>query len=405
MPIRRLGRACAVSALLFCPAPGASADPPREVRALWIMRWSLSTPQSIRQIVAQARKNRFNTLFVQVRGRGDAWNRSELEPRAEALADAPADYDPLALVVEEAHRAGMKVHAWMNTFLVWTGPRPPKSPRHVLNSRPDWIARDHRNRFSTANTQQCEGAFLQPSHPEVQEHLHRVFTDVARRYDVDGIHFDYVRYPNADYDMSDGALARFRAWLEPRLTASQRAAITRDGSRVAAVRVCRAQWEQWRRDQITGLVRRIADTVHREKPWVQVSAAVFANAEDAVTQRGQEWRRWLAEGIVDAVCPMAYSRDTGTVERQIRDAVAVAGDRHVYAGIGAWRLAPEDTVRKIDRARRAGARGVALFSYDNVTRNGRQSAYLDRVSRGAFPSRAAPPDMRWRSRRPEDREP
>jgi uncharacterized lipoprotein YddW (UPF0748 family) len=372
---------------------------PEEMRGMWVMRFSLASPQSIRNIVAEAARHNFNTLFVQVRGRGDAWYRSDLEPRAEALANQPKDFDPLALMIAEAHRRGLKVHAWINTYLTWTGSRPPKSPLHIVNAHPDWIARDKANRFQMNASASVEGVYVQPANPEVQEHLFRVFTDIARRYDVDGIHFDFVRYPDADYDFSDATLARFQAFMEPVMTESGRAAVRADKSRLACVHTFPKEWAAWRREQISMLVRRIADAVHRMKPWMQVSAAVFANAEDAFNDKGQDWQRWLAENCLDAVCPMAYSQDTDTVVRQIAQAVAMAGEKHVYAGLGAWRMTAAETASKIARVRALGVRGITLFSYDEMTDEGRKTQYLDYLSRSIFPSRAGVPGMRWRAPR------
>lgn len=375
-------------------------DAPAEVRGLWVVRHSLTSPQAVRNIVACAKQNNFNTLFVQVRGRGDAWYRSDLEPRAEALAKQPASFDPLALIIREAHREDIRVHAWINTYLTWTGAKPPKSPRHIVNAHPDWIARDRQNRYTMQATSRTEGVYVQPSHPEVQQHLFRVFTDIARRYDVDGIHFDYVRYANRDYDFSDGALARFRAYMEPRLSDIGRAAVKADGSRFAYVHTFPTEWAEWRRAQVTGLVKRISEAVHRMKPWVQVSAAVFSDPDDAFTARGQDWQNWLAQGYLDAVCPMAYSRDTELVAQHIRKAVEAANGKHVYAGIGSWRLSADDTAQKIARVRALGVQGVTLFSYDGMTENGTKTEYLDYLRRSSFPSRAGVPRMRWRGERP-----
>lgn len=377
-----------------------SSSQPEEMRGMWVMRFSLTSPEAVRNIVAAAKRHNLNTLFVQVRGRGDAWYHSELEPRAEALAHAPADFDPLKLIIEEAHREGIHVHAWLNTYLTWTGSHRPRSPRHIVNAHPDWIARDKNNRYTPLASEQVEGIYVQPSHPAVQEHLYRVFTDVATRYDVDGIHFDYVRYPNLDYDFSDAALARFRAYMEPRLSDVGRAAVKKDGSRLAYVHMFPKEWAEWRRAQVSGLVKRIAESVQKVKPWVQVTAAVFADPEDAFKDKGQDWRRWLAEEYVDAVCPMAYNKNTEVVVAQIRKAVEAAAGRHIYAGIGSWRLSARDTAEKIARVRALGAEGVVLFSYDGMTENGRSTQYLDYLTRSTFPSRAGVPRMRWRPERP-----
>src|SRR5262249_668587 len=155
-------------------------------------------------------------------------------------------FDPFELMISEAHRRGIKVHAWLNTYLVWTGSKKPKYPEHIVNSHPDWIAHDKDGRNTMQNTPTVEGLYLQPSNPAVQDHLVRVFTDVAKRYDVDGIHFDFVRYPRTDYDFSQSTLGRFKAFMEPQLSDSGRAAIRRDGSRLAYIHMFPKEWADWR---------------------------------------------------------------------------------------------------------------------------------------------------------------
>src|ERR1041384_1437985 len=87
----------------------------QEVRALWVVRTTLTSPEKIKQLVSAAADNGFNTLIVQIRGRGDAYYKSKVEPRSIDLKDQPASFDPLAVTLEEAHKRGLKVHGWLNT--------------------------------------------------------------------------------------------------------------------------------------------------------------------------------------------------------------------------------------------------------------------------------------------------
>lgn len=369
------------------------------MRGLWVARWSLSSPAAIRNLVASAKRSHFNTLFVQVRGRGDAWYDSELEPRAESLGGKRSSFDPLETIVREAHAADLNVHAWINTYLVWSSEKRPKSPQHLLNAHPDWIARDRNGKYLLRPTEQVEGAFLQPSNPKVKDHLFKVFTDIASRYDVDGIHFDFVRYSCSEYDFAPSTLARFKSYMDERIDEEGRAALRKDGTKLRYVHIFPKEWAEWRRAQISELVGRISEAVHAEKPWQVVSAAVFANASDALTHRGQDWPAWLRNGYLDAVCPMAYSRDTATVVKQICYAKEVANGRHVYAGIGSWRLPSGDTAKKVAAVRALGVEGVAIFSYDGITRDGQSLTYLNKLRTTTFASRAASPSMTWRPRR------
>lgn len=385
-------------------APAQSpALPLSEMRGLWVVRDNLTSPGSIRRVVEMATAHRFNALFVQVRGRGDAFYASSLEPRAEALADTPVDFDPLAETLRQAHAAGLQVHAWMNTCYVWGAGRKPYAAAHVVNQHPDWLARDARNGFILQQGRECEGAFLTPANLAARKHIHDVFLDVARRYDIDGLHFDYVRYACVDYDYSDAALAHFQAEMQPRLSFERfrTLAVRRQTDRLAYPHAFPNPWQEFRRRQMTEMVGAIAQDAKALKPSLIISAAVFADSKDARETRGQDWKLWLQRGYLDAVVPMAYGASTPKVAAQIADAVACAraSGRFAYAGLGAWHIPAASTVAKIGSARSLGAQGFVLFSYGGITKDGTSAAYLEKV-RGCCPRAAVVPTMPWLAPRP-----
>lgn len=376
--------------------PQASSARTGEVRAMWVVRDTMTSPARIRNAVALAKKYGFNTLFVQVRGRGDAFYDSRFEPRSEELAGAPTTFDPLAVAVAEGHRAGLQVHAWMNTFFVWHKKRRPYSSRHVVNRHPEWLVADRQGRTRLTERGDCEGAFLDPAVPEVREHTKNVFLDVATRYAVDGIHFDYVRFPCDDYSFSPYDLSHFREWLLPRVAPAQAAYADakRATNRLAWYYCFPAEWKTWRQSLVTETVQTISEEAHRLRPEIIVSAAVFPNYNVAFQDKGQAWRDWLKNGILDAACPMSYNRSTALVASQIRDAVRAAGGRPIIAGVGAWQVSADSSVAKVRAYRAIGAAGVNFFSYDGMTRGGRAEAYLAEVSRALFGERVAAPDWK-----------
>ena len=393
-----------------------AAAPAGEVRALWVVRNTLTSPEKIHRMVESAATAGFNTLIVQVRGRGDAYYRSRWEPRAIELKDQPRDFDPLALTIAEAHRRGLKVHAWLNTSLLANLDALPNDSKHVYNLHPEWLAvpravatelysvspRDalYRQRiveWSRANRGELEGVYTGPANPKVRGHIYRIWMDIIQKYPVDGMHFDYVRFASPDFDYSRTSLKAFRKWLEPQLSASERDALkkTLKVNPLAATDKYQEKFGDFQREQVTTLVERIYHAVKRRRPDVIVSAAVFANDENAFTRRFQDWRRWLRMGIVDVACPMAYTPDTVIFRKQIEVATSTAhaAGRRVWAGIGAYRIPAESTVEKINTARTIGADGIILFSYDFTTTPSTlnpQGDYLERVRHAAFTSPPAP---------------
>lgn len=380
----------------------------KEIRALWVVRTTLTSPESIRTMVTAARDHGFNTLIVQVRGRGDAYYTSRWEPRAEALKDQPAGVDPLALTIAEARKAGLSVHAWLNTFLLANLQELPTHPQHVYNAHPDWLMvprpvaaalapmepanpayRTRIVEWSKGDLTELEGVYASPAHPAVQEHLYNVWMDLVEKYDLDGVHFDYVRFPNAHFDYGRIALDRFRTELEKDLSEGERRAFGQllANDPLLLTTVYAARWDQFRRDQVTALVERIVTGVRQRKPKVLVSAAVFADDQDAYLRRFQDWKLWAERGLLDVLCPMAYTVESDVFKRQIATARGFSFGRQVWAGIGAYRQPVSGTLEKIETARRIGADGIVLFSYDSLSRPSEINPagdYLARVRDGAF---------------------
>ncbi|MEK7241106.1 MAG: family 10 glycosylhydrolase [Gemmatimonadota bacterium] len=382
------------------------ATPP-EVRALWVVRNTLEHPDSIKAMVARAHANGFNTLIVQVRGRGDAYYNARWEPRAVSIAKGKK-FDPLAVTIKEAHRRGIAVHAWLNTHFLANMDTPPTDPAHMYNLRPDLIAvpyklarelyavdpRDPMFRakileYSRRARDHVEGVYMSAAAPETKEHVYSMWMDVLEHYDVDGINFDYVRYPAPDYEYSRHSLDRFRLWLVPQLADSVRARFaTLEADPLVYADSFPARYDDWRRMQVTELVERIYYGVKKRNPNVVVSADVFGNARDAYEKRFQDWPGWLRRGFLDVAALMSYSTSTDIFREQIRVAVEAGGGNRVWAGIGAYRQVADSTVAKITAARALGARGIVLFSYNSTIRKSElnpDADYLQRVMKAAFP--------------------
>jgi uncharacterized lipoprotein YddW (UPF0748 family) len=384
------------------PTPKRETEAP-ETRALWVVRTTMSSPDSVRELVRRAKENGFTDLIVQVRGRGDAYYESSIEPRAEALTQQPAGFDPLALTIEEAHREGIKVHAWINIYLVADLESLPTSRDHPIFRHPEWVMvprgiatelydvqpdrgayLDRIIEFSRLNHNELEGLFVSPAHPGVKDNLYNIWMDIATRYEVDGLHFDYVRYPNPQYDYSRVSIDRFRQEIEKKLTPSERRALLAQFRRDPLLYIRRfpAAYAEFQRAQVTELVSRIYSGVKSVKPNAIISAAVFANEEDAARSRFQNWKEWLRRGLLDVVCPMAYTPDTADFRKQLITAMNLASGKRVWSGIGAYKQTAESAVEKIRAARDLGAQGFILFSYDSsikVSDLNPQGDYLEKV--------------------------
>jgi uncharacterized lipoprotein YddW (UPF0748 family) len=380
-----------VVAATAAPASGAPAS--TELRGLWVVRTALVSPQAVDEAVDDAAEAGLNALFVQVRGRGDAFYRSTLASRSPLLDRQPRGFDPLARLLARARARGIQVHGWVNVLLAAHFGQP--LPRgHVLDKHPDWAmvpksaataalvasaSRRLRLILDAARSEgDAEGYYLSPAVPGVGDHLEAVVRELVRAYPLDGLHLDFVRYPGPTYDYSRAALEGFRrAGGGPDLLGGP----ARDPP----------GWDDYRRGVLTALTTRLSDAARTERPGLVVSAAVAPDEAQAVHHKFQDWPRWLSAGILAALCPMTYTPDNELFRQQLEAARERAGGiQPVWAGIGAFRLDVAGIVEKVGLARQSGARGVVLFSHESLERGDlrrlRDEAFSSRLASGAAPS-------------------
>lgn len=418
---RRVAIAILVAVALLTAAPGAGTAPTmraaaaalpapptrgQEIRALWVLRGSLTRADKIDRLVESAARSGFNTLLVQVRGRGDAFYDSAIEPRGVGVVGT---FDPLAYTVAAANKAGLRVHVWFNTNLIASTGMMPTSRTHIVHAHPEWLMvprpiaaelarlgpRNPRYvprlvEWTKRNAAGVEGLYASPISPDAAQHVERLVTDLVTRYQVSGVHLDYIRYPSNLFDHSQASLLAFRDSLQRELSPSDRQRLD-DRLRRDPLVYADAfpeKWANFRRLRLADLVARIRGAVHRVRPDALITAAVIPDAREAFEHKMQDWPDWARRGLVDAFCPMAYTTSLPIFNRQVAAARQAAQPRQVWAGIGAYRMTPAQTIEHITAARSAGAAGVVLFSYDSLVES-RTRDPLGAIGRVAFaPSRA-----------------
>lgn len=382
------------------PVTPPPTDPPPiiEARALWVNRFEWSTAAGIAAIMDSAAKARFNVVYFQVRGAGDALYRSNLEPCAISLCGrlgGTPSWDPLEVAVQAAQARGLQLHAWVNAFAGWGSGSATTcnllvesaagNPRHMLLAHPDWaVVRAGGAAQGCPNAE--EYTYVSPGIPEARTHLARVAADIARRYAVDGIHLDRIRYPGPAWSHDGASLASFG----------------RDPASAPAA------WADHRRAQVSLAVREVHDSMRLARPAAVLSAAVWQIYADKWSWRSsqgvhdylQDPAAWTDGGYLDVAVPMTYYAIASTYcaftdwACLLDDHLArlqPAGGRHVYIGIGATRGYAE-VARQVELARARGARGVSVYSYGSAASGGLFTSLAD----GVFRARATVPVMSWR---------
>jgi uncharacterized lipoprotein YddW (UPF0748 family) len=283
-----------------------TAPPPirREMRAVWIatvdnLDWpsrpGLSTADQKRELVAMLDRSvelRLNAIVFQVRPAADALYESKLEPWSEYLTGemgrAPSPfYDPLKFAVEEAHKRGLELHAWINPYRARYSTKHRASKTHVSRARPDLVRK------------YGPYVWMDPGDPEVRARTKRVVLDLVKRYDIDGVHLDDYFYPYKEQ-------RRHRDIPFPDNSTYKR--YQKKGGTLSK--------NDWRRENVNLLVSELNTAVHESKPWVRFGISPFGiwrpgypssvRGLDQYSELFADARKWWNEGWVDYLVPQLY---------------------------------------------------------------------------------------------------
>ena len=257
--------------------------------------------------------------------------------------------DQLAACIAAARAHGVQVHVWKVCWEVgWQGARDAHEP----------FEREGRlqvDRFGRTRRALC------PSNPVNRRYELDAILEAAE-YDVDGIHLDYIRYPDASACYCAGCRRRFSQWLAKPIRAWP------DDVRAGA---WRGAYTAWRRDQITTFVRAVRNAARAANPALRVSAAVYPLHPDCADSIGQDWALWLKEDLVDFVCPMNYESRAGALGALVARQLALPDTAgRLYPGLGVTamdsQLSADQTIEQIRRVRAAGAGGFVLFDLNRT---------------------------------------
>ena len=280
----------------------------------------------------------FNAVVPNMWWGGVAHYASELLPRSDTFREKG---DQIAQAVEAGKRYGVEVHPWKVNY-------------RLGRTTPDFT---RQMREAGRLQKKIDGEvteWLCPSHPDNQRLEIDSMVEVARNYDVDGVHFDYIRYPGEESCYCDGCRERFEAHLGQAV-----ADWPGDCHRGALSQ----QYRDWRCEQINAVVRGTAAEVRTIKPHVKISAAVFSSYPGTKRSIGQDWVRWCQEGWLDFVCPMNYTTSDSGFRSMVESQMGhLRGAAPLYTGIGHWRISDEQAIGQVEISRSSGSDGFILFN-------------------------------------------
>lgn len=375
---------------LHAQLPGTAEAPKRELRAVWVttlngLDWPTSKAtsrtgiekqkQELCHLLDQLKAAKINTILLQTRIRGSLIYPSQLEPWDICLTgqyDKHPGYDPLAFAIEETHRRGMELHAWVVTIPAFkTEVAKKMGKKSLIYTHPNLLLK-HNGQY-----------YLDPGQPATTDYLSAILADFMERYDIDGIHFDYIRYPENANTFPDGPTYKKYGQGKPK--------------------------SQWRRDNITNIVRRLYNEVKAKKPWIVMSSSPVGKYRDTRRYSSKGWNSydavhqdaqgWLREGIQDALFPMMYF--TGDHFYPFAaDWQEGSHGRHVAPGLGIYFLHPREKnwglpviTREMYYLRQQGLTGQAFFRSKFLTDN--TKGLYDYLQDQFYPYPALPPCYHW----------
>lgn len=331
-------------ALLRAYAAGQPAKP-GEWRGFWCHNAYGVSGMNWDEAVKQLADNGFTAVLPNMLWGGVAYYPSEVLPMAPETAQQG---DALAACLAACKKYGVECHVWKVNWNM--GGRAPAAFKAEMQ-------RTGRTQVSKDGAPHEE--WLCPSHPENQQLEIGAMVEVATKYDIDGVHFDYIRYPGANHCFCAGCKQRFEGKIG-KPVANWPAAVLSGGSLAEP-------WHEFRRGHISHVVAEVARQLRDVKPHVKISAAVFRDWPADRESIAQDWGAWCQAGWLDFVCPMNYTASTPDFARMVaRQREWVAGVP-LYPGIGysTWQLeTPMVTLfDQIRAAREAGAQGFTVFNY------------------------------------------
>ena len=349
-----------VCLILFCVQQVSASNPPAtEVRAVWLTtNYGLDWPKNRTDIDTQKReliaildnlkKYNFNTVFFQARTRGEVLYQSTIEPMSSVIAPVrygQERFDPLAFAIEECHKRGISCHAWIVTYPLGGNKHVQDLGQRSITKKNPSIAVKYKNEW-----------FLNPGNPQTDDYLISIVNEIVKNYDVDGVHFDYIRYPDESTRFPDRA--EFNKYGKGKTLAT------------------------WRRENINRFVARMYDSVKQIKPWVQVSSAPLGRYRplngnhdgwNALETVSQDAGYWMKSGKHDALYPMMYYRNQ-LFFPFADDWVVNSNKRIVVPGLGPYQMLElgwpkEDIENQMQYTRDKQMAGQAYFRTENVLSN------------------------------------
>lgn len=349
-----------------------------EFKGVWI-RPTETTENEIICAVQKIKNSGIDNIFLETYFHGrtifpsKTMNSYGFVPQNEKFAGL----DPLKIWIREAHKNGIKVHIWFETFYVGNQ-IPSTNPKNILAVKPDWGNKTligYESAMATPSSSEHNGYFLDPANPEVQDFLQELLCEIITTYKPDGINLDYIRYPQA---ISASASGNWGYTETARTLFYQQYEV--DPVSLKTSDPLWVRWGDFRRQQVTNFVQKIGE-LGKEK-GIYVSAVIFPDKSIAYSRKLQNWAVWSQNHYVHAFTPLFLTCNPKTLNSQITTVIGnKAPETDLIAGLFVTFMggSEEDLIRQIHETRKVDVNGVSLFDYAHLSQK-----YINALSTRVF---------------------
>ena len=350
-------------------------------KGVWVSVFSqkrlLYSQEGVHKLIAQCKKAKINQIYLQVFQSGNAYYESKIcdKTKYEQMVKS-AGLDTVDLLLREALQNNIKVFAWVNVLGLGNNEK-----AGILNRYGNSIlTRDQYQRLSktVANMDldkyylREDMLFLEPGDPRVEEYILTIINEIINRYPLfSGIHLDYIRYPSP-VPFIPGSRFNKVGLIYGYGTKNVERFKDKTGINVLDTLNNEDEyltWDNWKRQQVTDLVRKISSLVKVKSANLAVSCAVIPLTERAYSNAFQDWSSWLEEGIVDYAVLMAYTKDNQLAKEIVKSGLGHRGKGKIYIGMGAFLMKdnPDLFYNQYRLITALAPDGVVLFSIDDLT--------------------------------------
>jgi uncharacterized lipoprotein YddW (UPF0748 family) len=349
------------------------AQPNHETRAVWLAtNFRLDWPppvyneetqkKALTDILDNLVRKNFNTVYFQVLFNGTAIYKSSIVPMSYYISgemDDSSAYDPLQFMIDECHKRGLEIHAWINALRCFTGTEKfiKEHPKHVMSLHPDWVVEKFIDNQITY--------WLNPGLPQVRDYLIQIADEIINNYDIDGLQLDFLRYPSKEFN-DEISFKKFSGKLNK---------------------------DDWRRQNINNIVSEIHELIKHNKPSVRFGITpigIYQNIKDAKGLQGfsdvyQDTKLWLKNSWIDYAVPQIYWDFNNNPKFDVvaNDWIENSGGKNIVLGIAAYKNEVlRETEKMIQFSRQINSAGISFFRYDNI-----KNLEIASFSKKAFPAK------------------